>query len=86
MGLVVNTQFLSVLTGANCPLPMQRVIRQIRPCSANGAPVQHWPGPGGTHASAALKEADTVTSATAKSGIEMIEFILVPPIGQSDWP
>jgi hypothetical protein len=27
MGLVVNTQFFSVLTGANCALPMQRVIR-----------------------------------------------------------
>jgi hypothetical protein len=86
MGLVVKTQFFSVLTEGKCPPLMQWVIRQIRPCSTNGAPVQHWPRPGGTHARAALKEADAATSATAKSGIEMVEFILVPPIDQSDWP
>ena len=86
MGLVGNTQFFSVLNEGKCPPLMQWVMRQIRPCSRYGAPVQHWPRPGGTHASAAPKEADAVTSATAKSGTEMVEVIIVPPIGLSGWP
>ena len=43
----------------------------------NCSPAQHWPGPGGTHANAAVNVADTVTSATAKIGINIMGFIVV---------
>ena len=77
MGLAMTEQFFEVERVANCPWPRQWVTRQYLPFSTNGLPVQHWPGPPGMHANAALKEADAVTSATAKIGIEIMGFIVV---------